>query len=147
MLAKLTTWPLRSCVFELYLSCSHSLPVRILFRSRRAGGCFLSYFSCHSSQTLSVLNKCTVTQVPSRLVTCAECRHTAARFVCPTIPNIKSNVGRNGNHHIIAFCNFRWPLLCSLFWFAFPDSNISLQELLPGYYALYGSRRKNSRDK
>ena len=57
----------------------------------------------------------TVTQVPSRLVTCAECRHTAAPFVCPTIPNIKSNVGRNGNHHIVAFCQFSLPLLCVCF--------------------------------
>ena len=29
------------------------------FLSRRAGGCFLSYFSCHSSQTLCVLNTVT----------------------------------------------------------------------------------------
>ena len=35
------------------------------------------------------------------------------RPLCPSIPYIKSKVGRNGNHHIIAFCNFRWPLLCS----------------------------------
>ena len=94
--------------YSSFLSCSRS--ICILFRSRRAGGCFLSYFSCHSSQTLSVLNKCSVTQVPSRLVTCAECRHTAAPFVCPTIPNIKSIVGRNDNHHIVASGNFRWPL-------------------------------------
>ena len=83
------------------------------FRSRRAGGCFLSYFPCHSSQTLCVLN--TVTLVPSRSVTCAECRHTAAPFVCPTIPSIKSNVGRNDNHHIVAFCTFRWPLFVFLY--------------------------------
>ena len=33
----------------------------------------------------------TTTHVPSRLVTCAECRHTATPFVCPTIPRMKSN--------------------------------------------------------
>ena len=77
------------------------------------GDVFLSYFSCHSSQTLCVLN--IVTQVPSRPVTCAECRHTAAPFVCPTIPSIKSNVGRNDNHHIVAFCTFRWPLFVFLY--------------------------------
>ena len=35
------------------------------------------------------------------------------RPLCPTIPNIKTNVGRNSNNHIIAFCNFHWPLLGS----------------------------------
>ena len=73
----------------------------------------MSYFSCHSSRTLCVLN--TVTQVPSRPVTCAECRHTAAPFVCPTIPRIKSNVGRSDNHHIVAFCTFPWPLFAFLY--------------------------------
>ena len=36
-------------------------------------------------------------------------------FVCPTIPNINSKVGRNDNHHIVAFRNFRWLFLCSFF--------------------------------
>ena len=78
-------------------------------------GCFGFIFRATRSQTISVLNKSTVTQVPCRLVTCAECRHPAAPFVCPTIPRIKSNVGRNGNHHIVAFCSFRWPLLVFLY--------------------------------
>ena len=70
------------------------------------------------------------------------------RPLCPSIPNIKSNVGRKANHLTIAFSNFRWPLLCSFIFGShlFPDSNISLQEPLPGYYVLYGSRRRKSRD-
>ena len=39
------------------------------------------YFCGTRLQTLSVLHKSTVTQVPSRLVSCAGCRHTAAPFV------------------------------------------------------------------
>ena len=90
------------------LSCSHSICIFFVPDVQRDAFCFT--FRATRSQTLYVLNKSTVTQVSSRLVTCAECRHTAAPFVCPTIPNIKSNVGRNDSHHIVAFCNFRWPL-------------------------------------
>ena len=102
-------------------------------------------FRATRSQTLSVLNKSTVTQVPSRLATCAECRHTPTPFVCPTIPSIKSNVGRNDSHNIVAFCKFSLPSRVPLFWLHFRIVT-SLQEPLPGYYALYGRRRKNSRD-
>ena len=104
----------------------------------------MSYFSCHSSQTLSVLNKCTVTQVPSRLVTCAECRHTAAPFVCPTIPSIKSNIGRNDNHHIVAFCTFRWPFFVFLYFGSYFRVVVFLRSNHED--VLYGSRHKRSRD-
>ena len=77
----------------------------------------------------------TTTHVPSRLVTCAECRHTATPFVCPTIPRMKSNK-----------CSSPWqpsyrsvlqfslaPVLCSsFFWFIFPWSSIASQEPRPG---------------
>ena len=36
-------------------------------------------------------------------------------FVCPTIPNIKSNVGRNGNHHITATLQFSLAPVVSLY--------------------------------
>ena len=92
------------------LSCSHSIRI---FSFQTCRGMLFVSFLCHTLTNTFRTPQRTVTQVPSCLVTCAECRHTAARFVCPTIPNIKSNVGRNGNHHIVAFCYFRWPLLCS----------------------------------
>ena len=76
----------------------------------------------------------TTTHVPSRLVTCAECRHTATPFVCPTIPRMKSNK-----------CSSPWqpsyrsvlqfslaPLSVPLFWFIFPWSSIASQEPRPG---------------
>ena len=72
-------------------------------------------FLCHTLTNTFRTPQSTVTQVPSRLVTCAECRHTAAPFVCPTIPSKKSNVGRNDNHHIVAFCTFWWPLFVFLY--------------------------------
>ena len=73
MLAKLKTWPLRSCVFEL-LSLMQP-PDMHFFRSRRSGGWFLSYFSCHSSKTLCVLNT-----VTSKFDLC--CRPLSAQRVC-----------------------------------------------------------------
>ena len=73
--------------------------------------CFIFVPHAHTFRT----PQSTVTQASSRLVTCAECRHIAAPFVCPTIPNIKSNVGRNSNHHIVAFCNFVGPSCVNLF--------------------------------
>ena len=89
MLAKFKTWPLRSRVFELCLSCSRS--ICILFRYGHAVGFFFCLiFRATVHKQFPYSNK-TTTHVPSRLVTCAECRHTATPFVCPTIPRMKSN--------------------------------------------------------
>ena len=68
-----------------------------LFRSRRVGGCFWFHFLCHTITNTFRTQQKYRDQVPSRLV-------TAAPFVCPTIPSIKSNFGSNDNHHSVAFC-------------------------------------------
>ena len=76
----------------------------------------------------------TTTHAPSRLVTCAECRHTATPFVCPTIPRMKSNKcwspWQPSYRSVLQFSLA--PLSVPLFWFIFPWSSIASQEPRPG---------------
>ena len=100
------------------LSCSHSYTF-FFFVPDMQKDAFCLMFRATVLQHFPYSNK-TTTHVPYRLVTCAECRHAATPFVCPTIPRMKSNkcwsnVGRHDNHHIVAFCNFRWPLFLFLY--------------------------------
>ena len=94
-----------------YSSLSLMSPLdRHLFRSRRVKGCFWFYFSCHTfTNTFCTQQKY---RDPGSMSSSYLCRMQiyCGPFVCATIPSTKSNVGRNGNHPIVAFCNFRWPL-------------------------------------
>ena len=64
-------------------------------------------------------------------------------LLCPSIPNLKLYVGRDGIHYNAIVVG---PSCVALFRFRFPDSNIPFQEPLAGSYALYCSRRENSHD-
>ena len=134
MLVKFKTSPLRSRVFELCLSCSRS--ICILFRYGHAVGFFFFFcliFRATVHKQFPYSNK-TTTHVPSRLVTCAECRHTATPFVCPTIPRMKSNKcwspWQPSYRSVLQFS--LPPPSVPLFWFIFPWSSIASQEPRPG---------------
>ena len=142
MLAKFKTWPLRSRVFELCLSCSRS--ICILFRSRHAVGCFFFclIFRATVHEHFPYSNE-TTTHVPSRLVTCAECRHTATPFVCPTIPRMKSNKcwspWQPSYRSVLQFslAPLSVPFFFFFFfWFRFPDPGKMFYKAVVAYTAV-----------
>ena len=90
MLAKFKTWSLRSCVFEHVSHAAARYAFCFVPALQKWFFFFCLIFRATVHQQFPYSNK-TTTHVPSRLVTCAECRHTATPFVCPTIPRMKSN--------------------------------------------------------
>ena len=101
MLAKLKTWPLRSCVFELV---SHVATRYAFFRSRRAGACFWFHFCA----TRSHFAYSTKYRDPGSISSSYLCRMQTycGPFCLSDSPEHKIKCWSKWHHHIVAFYNF-----------------------------------------
>ena len=90
------------------------------------------YFSCHTfTNTFRTQRKY---RDPGSISSSYLCRMQTycGLFCLSDYPKHKSIDGRNDNHHIVAFCNFRWPLVFPYFGLHFRLVTFLCRNRFPG---------------